>query len=162
MRTWFNGADTTTIMLWLQAVFRCINEEGSTPYTRAIEVAIGSGNELLKLLYHGGLWLSKCEAQAALGLVNTFCEAYLEAAAWAYRSQLLRFKISPKYHAFAHFGHALARQAHNMWALNPLASCCQQDEDFVGKVCGLSVHGSFKLVHLHTVQRCLLNLREHW
>ena len=162
LRTWFKGADTTSVLLWLEAVFSCLNEETFSTYTKAIEVAIHASNSFLRLLYRGGLWLTNVQAKTAIRHGRTFCRAYLDAAMEAHQAQRLRFKISPKFHAFSHLTFDMWLQIRNEWVLSPLLSCCQQDEDFVGKVCSLSVQGCFKLVHLHTVQRYLLNLHEHW
>ena len=139
-----------------------LNKETPSDYTKSIGAAISAINEFLRLLYKGGLWLSRTEANSAINYGRTFCRAYLDAAMHAYQAQRLRFKISPKFHAFCHFPFDMRQQIHNEWVLNPLLASCQQDEDFVGKISALSVQVSFKLVHLQTVQRYLLNLREHW
>ena len=162
LRSWFKGHDTTVVMLWLEAVFAFINEQNTTAYTRDITQAIRGGNEFLRCLYKGGLWLLKDEAETAIRHSTTFCWSYLSAAGHAFRQQVLRFKISPKFHAFCHFAFQMGREIQNPWILSPMSSCCQQDEDFVGKVAGLSVCGQFKIVHKHTLQRYLINLEQNW
>ncbi|CAE7196549.1 unnamed protein product, partial [Symbiodinium microadriaticum] len=72
-RSWFKGHDTTVVMLWLEAVFAFINEQNTTAYTRDITQAIRGGNEFLRCLYKGGLWLSKDEAETAIRHSTTFC-----------------------------------------------------------------------------------------
>ena len=150
------------VLLWLQAMYGYINQQAGTSYTIAIERAIRAANKFLQQLYRGGLWLSNVEARMAISHGRAFCAAYLDAARHAYEAKRLRFKISPKFHAYCHFMFDLQRQIHNEWVLSPLLGSCQQDEDFVCKVSALTVCGSFKLVHLQSVQRYLLNLRELW
>ena len=73
LRSWFKGHDTTVVMLWLEAVFAFTNEQNTTAYTRDIAQAIRGGNEFLRCLYKGGLWLSKDEAETAIRHSTTFC-----------------------------------------------------------------------------------------
>ena len=146
LRMWFKGGDTTTIMLWLECVYDVINAETSNKYMIAIGGALRCANGFLRRLYAGGLWLTRAQALGALRAGEGFCDFYLKAAHYALLRQQLRFKLSPKWHAYTHFLHDLRFQlsTKSKWVLSPMMACCQMDEDCVGKVASLSQQGSFK------------------
>lgn len=165
LRTWFKGGDTTSVMLWLECVYDVISRESSNEYTIAIGGALRCANEFLRRLYAGGLWLTQAEARGALRAGEGFCDFYMKAAHCAFLRRRLRFKLSPKWHAYTHFLHDLRvqlRANRSRWLLSPMMACCQMDEDFVGKISSLSQQGSFKKAHMHTMRTYLIHLREQW
>ena len=151
-------------MAWLQCVFETIVEEKSCRYMSAIAQSIRWGNEFLRLLYRGGLWLSRAQASAVLHAGEEFCRNYMLCAQHALIRRVLRFKLSPKMHAFAHFLFDLRVQLsmNVAWAASPTMANCQMDEDFVGRISALTCFGSFKRTHKTTLMRYLIHLEEHW
>ena len=161
-RSWYKGADTTAVCLFLEAFFRehlaslRIRDE----YLQSIFEACEAANCFLTTLYHGGLWLprSVCRAAAQAGL--NFLKSYKESAQLAYDMGKTRFKIQPKIHAAIHIIDDLCKvvEQRQEWGWNPLGDGVQMDEDLVRKVSATSKAASTRTVHQATLSRYLLNV----
>ena len=157
-RSWYKGADTTAVCLFLENFFRELADRDD--YLQSIFEACESANTFMKVLYHGGLWMprSACRAAGQAGL--DFIKAYKESAQFAYNLGKTRFKIQPKLHAAIHIIDDLCKVVENkqQWGWCPLADGTQMDEDLVGKVSLTSKSASTRSVHRETLSRYLLSL----
>ena len=86
------------------------------------------------LLDHCDLWLTPEEASLSVEFADLFVVLYLKLASKAINDKRPRYKIRPKYHSF--FCEILSRTRSGS-KLNPRYVGCNNEEDFVGKICGV-------------------------
>ena len=164
-RSWFKGADTTSVCKYLQNLFEetLRNYEGRHGlYLRAIHGALVGGNGFLSTMYRGHLFLSPAEALECSQYGARLLQCYLEAASYAHACDLTRFKVTPKLHIAFHLVDRLHKEGlRGRETLNPVSWSCQMDEDLVGRVCTWSRAQSIRAVHTRTIRAYLVNLRPH-
>ena len=162
-RSWFKGADTRAVCTFLEHKYGVIVESGQDPphlpYVTAIWEALVSGNDFLRRLYRGHLFLGKIEAKRLAKQGRLLLTHYNLAAQHAYSLGYCRFKFAPKQHAFSHVVHRLEASCSLEWTLNPCSYMCQLDEDVVGQVSTLSKSCSIRRVHENTLRKYLVKVR---
>ena len=157
-RNWFKGADTTSLLIFLEKILpektADLSDEGAKQLFHWCLAAISSANIFLKVLYHASLWLTVEERRT---LIRSGCEcidAFLQCAEHSYHAGLTRFKLQPKLHMFGEIVFGLQDQEKfSKPSINPLAWATQQDEDFVGRICTFSRTVSIRAIHRRTLGR---------
>ena len=165
LRSWFKGADTTSVCKYLEERFGRLLQDGAVmnkPYLENIYKSLRAGNQFLSRLYRCHLFLRRPEARHLAEDGRALLNEYLGAAAGAHSRRLCRFKISPKLHLFCHCVLRLEQQAASQhYILSPLSHACQLDEDLVGKLATISRNVAAKTCHERTLRRYLISLRTH-
>ncbi|CAE7423345.1 unnamed protein product [Symbiodinium necroappetens] len=163
--TWFKGADTRAVCSFLESFLEHHVAQLAVPdpYLQSMLLACRSANEFLKVLYSSGLWLSRERCQRAAQAGFDFMKSYLETADAAHRLDKTRFKLTPKLHALLHVIEALAHgyERGQVWVWNPLGDACQMDEDWIGKIAGITTTVSTRSVHRQTLRKYLVNASRH-
>ncbi|CAE6967890.1 unnamed protein product, partial [Symbiodinium sp. KB8] len=165
--SWFKGADTTVLSLWLEEKYAmllptCPDE--LKPYFVEVYRTIRSSNEFLKGLYRSDTWLTEAERRHAIESGRCFLNSFKFCAEHAFlRLNLTRWKYQPKYHLFAEMIFKLEKNRHEgCSSLNPLAEATQVDEDFVGRISRFSVQVSVRTIAERTIKKYLLSLASAW
>ena len=164
IRSWFKGADTTAVLLFLQDFLEHIATlEEPDPFLDSLLEATISANTFLSTLYKAGLFLEPEVARLAAQSGLNFLRSYAEAAQLCFDRGVTRCKLNPKYHAFIHMVDRLceAVDKQQRFAFNPLSESTQMSEDFVGKIALLSCAVSTRTVHLQAVSRYLTEVWRH-
>ena len=86
------------------------------------------------LLDHSELWLTPEAAAASVEFADLFILLYLKLAAQALSEKRPRYKIRPKFHSFFC---EIVNRTRSGSKLNPRCVGCNNEEDFVGKICGV-------------------------
>ena len=116
-------------------------------------------NVAISLLYSEGYWLPKGRAIAIAGMIDKFLECYQKCCSEALRKNVNRFALVPKAHMIAHVSDRLRREtAQSNWAVNPLATANQLQEDFIGRGARLSRRVHQLKLHTRVIERSLLNV----
>ena len=165
-RSWFKGADTSTLCIYLEAMLAGTIEYFSGENQRYISFvvnALAAANTFMRTLLHAGLWLLDSERNAAIHHGHRVLLYFRKLASLAYSWSITRWKFQPKYHFFGEilYGLEAERQA-DVPSLNPVSYSCQLDEDFVGKIAAASRVVSARTLHTRTLQRYCVQLRMSW
>ena len=165
-RSWFKGADTATLLLYLEdklgEVLPSIAEADKS-YFRFILKMIKQCNVFMRALYHAGLWLLDGERDAAIESGMAVLSHFKQCAIYAYKWELTRWKMQPKLHCMGEILFRLERERReDLPSMNPLASGTQIDEDFVGRVCAMSRTVSGRQLHTRTLRKYCLALPTVW
>ena len=171
-RMWFKGADTTAVVKFVEQKYSDLHAPMWDDFCCSVHDGAESVNKFLSLLYHSGLWLRPTVARNLIRYGMDFQTHYLECSQFAFNMKKTRFKLPPKFHALTHIVHDLLMQVGEVGEenlkrdapciLSPLSWCCQQDEDFVGRVAALSRTGVLRTAHERTMMLYLMNLSNHW
>ena len=162
MRCWFKGADTSAACRWLEYKYRQVLPASGAHlcYCTFILNALQGANDFLRLLYHGGLFLTKDETRRAACLGRQLLSNYERSAACSFSLAKPRFKITPKLHLFCHIVlHLEFAHCHRSWCLSPLAYACQLNEDLVGRTSAMSRACSVRTVHEKTLRKYLVSVK---
>ena len=165
-RNWFKGADTVSLMYFLenrlQNELESLDNDASSFFAEIVS-ALSAANKFMKCIYHSSLWLSKEERNTLLNSGYKFSNSFAKCAQAAYDWGLTRFKYQPKFHMFGELLFQLAfERHHNLPSISPLAFCTQIDEDFIGKVAAFSRAVSVRTVHERTLSRYMIALASRW
>lgn len=142
---WFNikGSDCMMVLGWLLVLLRaCINCPLNDHHLPALHMMLEGTSAALKLfetLYDHGLWMSKPCGAYVHQLGYQFTQKYVRMADVCLNElHFHAFALKPKLHAFCHSLVELKQQLRdpstrrvpniNIWN-------CEQNEDFVGKLC---------------------------
>ena len=166
-RNWFKGADTHSVLRFLENKFASLEVPTWFLYKESILEAIRHANECLSCMYSCGLWLKPREAARVVAHGLSFCTHYLECAELANRQGKCRFKIPPKFHAWVHLIHQVLADLGKVGenggeqpcCFNICSQSCQMDEDFVGHVATLSRSCRVSVAHTKTMGLYLMNLQ---
>ena len=167
MRSWFKGADTASLCLFLADKFVSIVTDcppDMKVYVEEILAMLRYANEFMATLCNADLWLTANERHNAIITGRGFLDAFDECAHFAYNVlNLPRWKFQPKYHALAELIFALeVSKLADVPAINPVSASTQLDEDFIGRVSKFSREVSARLIHLRTIKKYLLSLASLW
>lgn len=166
-RSWFKGADTTSLLIYLEHKLEdalpLIDDNDVRRYFALIHAAVCSANAFLRVFYHSNLWLANREADVAIAEGQQCLDTFQKLASTAFDWGLTRWKIQPKYHMVGEilFDMRSCREA-GLPVLNPLCWSTQQDEDFVGRVSAISRHVDARTIHERTISRYQLALASRW
>lgn len=87
-----------------------------------------------RLLYGSSLWLDPVTSGRCAELGFKFLRRYSEMAALAKSHGRCLFVFQPKIHVLHHFLTDMwGAHQRGVWGLSPLATSCQQSEDFIGR-----------------------------
>jgi hypothetical protein len=165
-RGWFKGADTTTLLLYLQTTLTSLIPSLSgacKQYFLDMLTLTESANGFMKLLYHCGLWLREGERNDLISWGHELLLSFQKCAQFAYDHGLNRWKLQTKFHYAAEIVFALEHSKHNhVPCLNPLSASTQVDEDFVGRISTMSRGTDARSLHYRTIRKYLLALAAHW
>ena len=114
-------------------------------------------NVAMSTLYSEGFWVPSLRGAQLGRMVQGFTKEFQWCAWLAEQRGLNRFSITPKLHMLAHQALDLVEQSASAeWAINPLATANQMQEDFVGRPCRLSRRVHPCRLHLRVLQRTLV------
>ena len=98
---------------------------------------------------------------------QAFCNGYGWLACWAFEHQLCLFAIKPKLHFWSHVLADVKGQLDRRCVAiaNPIMTDCQQNEDFIGRLCKLSMGIDNRVVFHRTLEfyltKAAILLRRH-
>ena len=167
LRRWFKGNDSRILVRWLDYTYTRVLadfEDDHENYVVAIQRGLKAINKFISGLFRQSLWIEPGDAWVLATHGMKFMDAYNMVANYALKTlQLPRFKVPPKLHMFAHLVHDLYAAHRTIRAcMNVVASSCQMDEDYVGRVAFQSRQVSIRSVHERKIQRYLVNLCLRW
>ena len=150
-------------MEWRFAILLADYDGNDEDYLQNIWSTARSANECLRLLYWQGLWMQPNIARTIACHGFGFLQTFNKLAATALARNLPRFQVTPKCHMWAHVVHSLrVEAAPEELVLNPISFSCQQDEDFVGRVCALSRVCHPATLHSRTLQKYKVAMAVRW
>lgn len=160
---WHKGALTTNLMLWLECLLSKGLNAGESRIVMA-QRAVECVNSLFRFLYSAGAFLSKSEAMYVSRRGLLFLRCYTGLAEMYFReNKPAMFPLIPKLHSIDHIMLQVFFQAsRHGFAVNPLATGCQQDEDVVGRVSRVSRRVSIRQVIRRTFERYLAGSFAVW
>ena len=114
-------------------------------------------NVFISVLYSEGFFIPAARAKLLGNVLLKFLRGYQKCCAESIKQGVNRFSLTPKCHMIAHTAHALIAEGSKApWALNPLATANQVQEDFVGKPSRLSRRVHQSLIHTRVMERSML------
>ena len=123
------------------------------PYFEQVLCMLSAGNVFMKTLYNASLRLLPQERDVAIESGMTVLSIFKRCAAGAFKDGKTRWKMRPKLHMIAEILYNMRKEAReDLPSINPLSTSTQLDEDYVGRVCGLSRTVSGKKIHLRTLR----------
>ena len=167
-RSWFKGADTTTLTHFLEKRYAdLVSDKPNHPHCRyltSILAGLQASNVFFHTLYAAPLWLRNKDRDTLIDSLYGVLRSFAEAANYAYGVlKKTRFKYQPKYHMLAEIRFAMMVDRNNLVpSLNPLAFSTQMDEDYVGKICQMSRFVASRTVRIKTIERLKLALMALW
>ena len=168
LRSWFKGADTTTLTKYLEDRYTQIlaDHPGHTHHAYLVSIlsCLKASNKFFGTLYRAPLWLRERDREAVIDACSELLAGFTKLANYSFKKlKLCRWKFHPKFHMLSEIRYALLdNRAQGVRSLNPMAHSCQQDEDFIGKISQMSRTVSSRLVNTKTIQRYKLGLRAAW
>ena len=166
LRGWFKGADTVSLLRFLEHRLAALVEEvepDATNFFTDILSSVASANRFMTCVYHTALWLSREERNQLLEAGYACVKAYQKCATHAYNLNLTRYRYFPKLHMFGEILFGLEQERRlGQDSLSPLAFCTQLDEDFIGKIAFLSRSVSVRTVHSRTLSHYKIALAQRW
>ena len=116
-------------------------------------------NIVITFLYQNGLWLRAAQAQRLADWLFSFLGHYAILADLSVRAGKSRYPVYPKNHMVCHTALEMLRQADTCeWLLSPLATACQQQEDFIGKPSQLSRKTNVRQAHRSVIWRSMIKI----
>ena len=157
--SWFKGALTTNIMLWIESLDGSVEE----PLLLLALDAAKAVNRFFRIVYAEGVWLSVETSSLAGQLLSKFLRRYDQLAAASYADERTLFDYPPKVHLLHHFAVELLQSASaGREGLNPLSYSTQMSEDMVGRPSRLSRRVAPRTVVRRTLERYLLSCYARW
>ena len=165
-RSWFKGADTSSLCRYLCAklsgLLPMLADENQS-YVSLIVDGISGANDFMRVLLHAGLWLLDVERDSAISSGLKAVHSFKLLANEAFKWDLTRWKVQPKFHYFAEVLFALQKErAEDLPSVNPMSCSTQLDEDLVGRVSMASRKVHATTIHLRTLERYLLHVKCNW
>lgn len=131
----------------------------AAPTHRAQVTAAKSMNVAVEFMYQSGLWLKGPDAKRLSDWIFCFLGHYAQLAHLTMAAGRRRYPMYPKCHMVCHAALALRRSSTLPWVLSPLATACQQEEDFIGKPSQLSRKTNIRQVHRSILWRSMIKIR---
>ena len=121
--------------------------------TKAINIAV-------TYLYENGLWLRAANARQVSLWLFSFLGHFAVCAQLTLVSGRRRFPVYPKSHMLCHTALKLLRLSSRCeWILSPLATACQQEEDYIGKPSKVSRSTNVRQAHRSILWRSLIKIQ---
>ena len=171
---WMNikGSDVTLVLKFLSvATMGFLNGEPSlTPEQRRVLWTISSSTRLavrfFDILYDHGIWLDRPCGANLYEVGTAFCTGYVLLADYAFQACECLYSLKPKIHFHKHVLIDLKTQIDDGCdaILSPVSFDCQQNEDYIGRLCKLSrqVHSSTlmtRTIEFYLVKVAILSKR---
>ena len=122
--------------------------------------AASAMNCAVEFMYSHGVWLRSGDAQRLSKLIFLFLAQFAILAQACLAEGARRFPVLPKTHMLCHTALKLARDAERvLWVFNPMATACQQQEDFVGKPSRVSRKTNICQVHRTVLWRSMIKVQ---
>lgn len=132
----------------------------SPPHTAAKAEATRAMNIAITFLYGSGLWLQDVEAKRLGDWLFAFLGHYSVLAQLTLNAKLRRFPCYPKAHMICHAALKLSRlSTKSKWIISPLATACQQQEDYIGKPSKVSRSTNIRQCHRTILWRSLIKIQ---
>lgn len=130
------------------------------PFQTAQVAATKAINITLTFLYRNGLWIRDTDARKLSDWIFSFLGHYSVLADLSVRRGKSRFPMYPKNHMVCHDALEIRKKAETCeWQLSPLATSCQQQEDFIGKPSKLSRSTNIRQAHRSVIWRSMIKIR---
>ena len=153
------GSDCTLLLKWQQTMaVGFLNDDQLTPEQRQVMSIILSTTRVAISFYdwmndHPLFASSRCAAvffERGQSLINGF----LWLADWAFKNKMCLYGIKPKMHFLKHMLVEVKSQldANDTYFLNPIMNDCQQNEDFIGRVCNTSKKIDLRVMTKRTLE----------
>ena len=118
-------------------------------------------NQAIKGLYQNGVWIEKQEAHDIATSGIEFLRIYARLARMAYKNNIKKFPLQPKFHYLNHTWITLLEQSRkHKWSLSPIVYSCQMQEDFIGRPSRLSRRCNPRSVSHRVLQRSFAATRQ--
>ena len=117
----------------------------------------------LGVLYNSGFWIRSSKAVSLGNMIFRFLSLYAKCAEITLHQKKKRFGITPKLHMMAHCAHDLVSQGENPncdWAMSPLSSTNQIQEDFIGRPARISRRVNIRSIHSSLMMRSQIMYQE--
>ena len=130
---WHKGALSTSLMAFVEELFSGESFDDE-PLLQLATEACDAIQQCSRLLYRSSMWLDPVISGRCAELGFKFLRRYGQMAALAKANGRCLFVFQPKIHVLHHFLMDMW-DAHQrgVWGLSPLATSCQQSEDFIGR-----------------------------
>ncbi|CAK9110820.1 Uncharacterized protein SCF082_LOCUS51463 [Durusdinium trenchii] len=126
----------------------------------SIAAAVSAINISMTFLYQNGLFIRAAHAKQLSQWLFVFLGHYACCAEICLRERKRRFPLYTKAHMLAHAALLLRRSSERApWALSPLATACQMQEDFIGKPSKVSRRINVRQAHRNILWRCLIKTK---
>ena len=117
-------------------------------------------NVAMPFLYSSGLWLKSETARKMSDWIFSFLAHYAILAQKTMEAGKRRFPVYPKSHMICHTALSLQRLSTRCsWVLSPLATACQQEEDFIGKPSKVSRTTNVRQCHRSIIWRSMIKIQ---
>ena len=116
--------------------------------------------QFFAIVHKEKLWLSRLKGMQLVECVNLFVAGYCYLAGYCHRLSLCRFHMEPALHMFKHVA-TRAQETLSAGApvlMNPAAHLCEQGEDFIGRISGITRRVHARTCGKRTAQRYLIKL----
>lgn len=136
---------------------------GDDPRYITVLLVLTNMNQIFRLLYRNGVWLSAVVADEIGNLGLGALRAYERLARVSLEMGEPRFALYPKFHLLMHVFYWLVwRAARCQFIESPMTDNCQMCEGFIGSVARLSRRVSPKACVERTIAIYLISLWKHW
>lgn len=135
--SWHKGELSTVLMEYVE--WRFLSESFDDPMLTKAAEACHAIQACIRGMYSADLFLSPSESHQISELGFRFLRRYEQLAQEAHAQHKNLFVFQPKIHIIPHWLVALSKASKdNRYALNPLGTSCQQNEDFIGRASRVS------------------------
>lgn len=118
-------------------------------------------NVAVTFLYNNGLWLKASKAKKLSRWLFCFLGHYAILAQKTLEAGKRRYPVYPKGHMLCHAALKLLRLGERCrWVLSPMATACQQQEDYIGKPSRISRKTNIRQAHRSILWRSMINIKE--
>lgn len=160
---WSKGALSTNLAKWLVDFLDDLPGDSQGMLCKSKE-ALRQLNAAMSFLYNAPLFLEKAECQYVYHRGMHWIQTYTSLARQCYslrRPHL--YPLMPKLHSVHHCFLSIRLQCERVgYAVNPISSSCQMDEDSIGRVARTTRRVSSRLMAQRTLQRHLVACWKVW
>lgn len=163
---WANckGSDSIILLKWLSFVLKLEISNptvaGHDQLLRNMLQVVNSALEI-RMIHSHKLWLERTCAKALYVSILTCLRGYVVLGRSAVNLKIRAFLQKPKRHSLHHVGLSLKQQLQQgaSLILNPQATACEMNEDYVGKISRLSRRIGFKLCDRNVITRYFIKFK---
>eukprot|EP00435_Cladocopium_sp_Y103_P042404 s855_g11.t1 len=157
---WNKGMASTEILRFIDWFACQFLQNSDDPIMKSLAACANSMNVAVTFLYRNGLWLRNFQAKKLSDWIFCFLAHYAMLASLTMAAGKSRYPVYPKSHMVCHTALELLREAaESEWVLSPLATACQQAEDFIGKPSKVSRSTNIRQAHRSVIWRSLIKIQ---